>query len=141
LVVWHVFINATGKGDDVQAYADGAPDFTKGGNTLWNQATPPLQWNDGSATSTSLNVVSVQADGSAMVFEWLAPGNTWVDFATNVSPPDGSFGSPYRTVSDGLARVSYGGTLNFKAGSSSEHPVFSFPLTVKAYNGPVTIGQ
>jgi hypothetical protein len=141
MVVWHIFMNASNKTNDIQAYAEGAPDFTKGGNTLWNQATPTLQWHDGSATSTTLKVVSLQGDGKAMICEWLAPGDTWVDFAATASNPNGSFALPFKTISNGMAHVSYGGTLNFKTGTSSERPVFLFPLTLKAYNGPVTIGQ
>lgn len=63
----------------------------------------------------------------------------WVDFPY-VGPESGSFSTPYNTVAEAIARIVYGGTVNFKTGSSSETPTITTPMTLKAFNGPVTIG-
>ena len=77
LAIWHVFTpenNAPieipsltvikrraqqlSAGTDKSVFLDGAPDLTRGGNTLWasNQVTPPLRWLDGSETGTRIKV-------------------------------------------------------------------------------------
>jgi M6 family metalloprotease-like protein len=65
LAVWHVV-----PGSDPPAFHEGSPGLSKGGNALWTGRTPPLRWNDGTLSSTRLNLLSIAADGSEMVFEW-----------------------------------------------------------------------
>lgn len=65
LAVWHVV-----PGSNPPAFHEGAPELSKGGNSLWTGRTPPLRWNDGTLSSTRLNLRSIAPDGSEMVFEW-----------------------------------------------------------------------
>jgi hypothetical protein len=54
---------------------------------------------------------------------------------------DGTFFSPFNTLAEGNNAVSYGGTLYFKSGTTSATTSFAKRMNVRAYGGPVTIGQ
>jgi M6 family metalloprotease-like protein len=69
LAIWHVFTPENKSpveipsltvpdGTDKSVFLDGAPDLTRGGNTLWtsDQVTPPLRWLDGSVIGTRIKV-------------------------------------------------------------------------------------
>jgi hypothetical protein len=79
-------------------------------------------------------------DGSVRV-EWIASGDTWVDFAAFPLFQFGTFTWPYVTLADGVASVPYGGTLHFKTGSSKETAYITKKMEMRAYNGLVTIGR
>jgi hypothetical protein len=69
---------------------------------------------------------------------------TWVDFAypgIPFLPENGSFNTPFNTFIEGAARLSYDGTMHIKTGISHEKPAITSRMTLRAYNGPVTIGQ
>jgi M6 family metalloprotease-like protein len=135
LAVWHFVA-----GGNPTVFSEGSPNLAMGGSTLWTHMTPFLRWNDGTPITTQINLLSIQPDGGAMVFEWLTRSDTWVDF--NYSGSElGTFNNPYNTLAEGLSAVSYGGTLNFKIGSSRETATISKPMTLKGYNGLVTIGH
>ncbi len=75
-----------------------------------------------------------------MVFEWLTRADTWVDFNYNGTEL-GTFVNPYNTLAEGVSAVSYGGILNFKTGSSRETATITKAMSLKEFNGPVTIGN
>ncbi|HXJ59180.1 MAG TPA: hypothetical protein VNU68_21175 [Verrucomicrobiae bacterium] len=135
LAVWHFVA-----GNNPLLFSDGSPNLSKGGATLWNQMTPFLHWNDGTVLPTQINLRSVQSDGAAMVFEWLTRSDSWVDFRFSGTEL-GTFVNPFNTLAEGVFAVAYGGTLNFKSGSSPETRTINTPMTLKAFNGPVTIGH
>lgn len=68
------------------------------------------------------------------------PPGLWIDFS-NPSPGNGSFDNPYNTVAAAVDRASSGCILHLQPGSSSETLTISKNLTLRAYNGPVTIGR
>jgi subtilase family serine protease len=54
----------------------------------------------------------------------------------------GSYAQPFNTMAGGISAVSSGGTIIIeKAGSSSETPAITKAMTIRANNGPATIGQ
>jgi len=68
----------------------------------------------------------------------------WVDFSwpgQPTLPEDGSQGSPFNSLAEGLAAVGYGGTLKFRPGSSHETATINKRVTLVAVGGPVTLGQ
>lgn len=65
----------------------------------------------------------------------------WVDFNySSQLPENGTFPFPFNTFSEGLNAVSPGGILRLKTGTSSETASVTKPMSLQAYNGPVTIG-
>jgi len=135
MVVWHV---ATG----YLVVSEGAPALSRGGNIPWPSAvfTPPLRWADGSSTGNRVRMLD-QFDGTIKI-EWVAESERWVDFA--YAPGLSEFGTflfPFNTFAEGHTAVPAGGTLWFKTGTSSETPSTSKPMTLRAYNGPVSIGR
>ena len=130
-------------GSNLVVWAEGPPTFKRGGNTLWHsdQTTPRLVLLNGAGTSTHLHVRPFPPGAGSITVEWLSERDTWVDFNSLGLFPDGSFNAPYPTLADGITYVSYGGILNFKPGSSSVTTNITKPMTLKAYNGPVTIGR
>ena len=70
------------------------------------------------------------------------PNNVWVDFNYVGSFPSGTFATPYPTLAQGTNAVSSGGNIWIRtAGSSVETMTIKKPLTIRAYNGPATIGH
>lgn len=65
----------------------------------------------------------------------------WVDFAYTGQEELGTFTAPFNTLAEGATSVPAGGTLKIKAGTSTEKPTISKPMTISAYGGPVIIGQ
>jgi len=71
-----------------------------------------------------------------------ANSETWVDFNYASTPSmDGTFLFPFNTFGEGLNDVRPGGTLWIKTGTSPETASTAKPMTLRAYNGPVTIGR
>jgi len=64
---------------------------------------------------------------------------TWVDFAY-IGTETGSSSQPFNTLAEGIAAVPSGGALLVRAGTSSETPTISKPLTINAEGGAVTVG-
>jgi serine protease len=65
---------------------------------------------------------------------------TWVNF-NYAGYQDGSFVFPFNNLSSGLAAVSAGGTLNIFAGATNWTGTINQIVTLRAYDGPVTLGQ
>ena len=106
------------------------------------QLLPGQTFNDlaNNVAITVLNTYSVAQTATINI----GRNEVWVDFAypgLPFFPEVGSFDAPYNTVAEGVSHVAYGGVLNFKTGSSSERPTINTRMTLKAYNGPVTIGR
>jgi M6 family metalloprotease-like protein len=125
------------------AFAEGSPDLSQGGNTLWSgpNATPPLRWNDMTQTATRLVARPFSIGVSTIEVEWLTDKEVWVDFNANPILQFGTFELPYRLLETGLAATPRGGKLRIKAGSTSEIATFDKPMRVEGYGGVVTIGQ
>jgi hypothetical protein len=68
-------------------------------------------------------------------------GAVWVDFAYDGDFEFGLFRFPFNTIAEGVEAVPVGGLVNVKAGSSSERPTITKPLTIRSWNGPVVIGE
>jgi M6 family metalloprotease-like protein len=149
LAIWHVKQDANKSPvpiPGVTLYAvflDGAPNFARGGNTLWasQTTTPYLQWLDNSQTLTNVFVRPFAVGDGSITVEWLTNEETWIDFNFRGAPELGTFDNPFNTLTEGLNAVSYGGILRIKAGSSSEAPTISKRMRIEAYGGTVTIGQ
>lgn len=73
-----------------------------------------------------------------------SPGGTWVDFLY-AGTQNGLPQQPWNTFAEGLIYAPYGGTIYIKSGTSAERLLSSNyrtgPVTVRAWNGPVRIGQ
>jgi M6 family metalloprotease-like protein len=143
MVIWHVGGCPPGQTKSCPAvWTEGAPNRTPGGNALWNQATPLLTWDDGTATITRLNPISISKNGHDLTFEWVSDTQIWVDFNYGGFPFEvGSFTWPYNTLQEGIDNSSWGGTIIVKTGSSPESLTISNNLTITTLNGPVTIGR
>jgi subtilase family serine protease len=69
-------------------------------------------------------------------------GPIFVDFNFTGSPQNGSYHNPFSTIAAGISAVSNAGTIFIKtAGSSSETPTITKPMTITASDGPGTIGH
>ncbi len=65
--------------------------------------------------------------------------DVWVDF-DYVGPEDGSYGRPFNTLTEAVSAAPASGTIGIRAGSTSETPTISDPVTILACGGTVTIG-
>ncbi len=70
----------------------------------------------------------------------VAPGNVWVDFGY-LGAMNGTFLKPYSTLLTAATVAPNGSTIYIKPGTSSQTMLVNRPLTIKAFNGPVTIGH
>ncbi len=133
MAIWHI---TTGQ----VVATEGSPALNRGGNTLWPSAvlTPPLQWASGATTGARIR--SFDHPDGAITVEWLTDGETWVDFAYQ-STELGTFLFPFNTFLEGLNAVPIGGNLWFKLGASRETASITKPMTLRAYNGPVSLGR
>jgi len=68
-------------------------------------------------------------------------GPIWVDFNYGGVTQDGSYFSPYGTLSQGVGAVAPGGTIFIKPGGSPQTMTISKPMTIVAIGGPATIGR
>lgn len=91
------------------------------------------------SNNVAITVLNIDSASSTATVN-IARDEVWVDFGYAGSE-NGTFAFPFNTLAEGTNAVSYGGTLNFKTGSSAATATISKPMTLKAYNGPVTIGQ
>jgi hypothetical protein len=109
LVIWHVkqdgskrpvqILGTNGSYDNTM-YAEGAPDFVRGGNIAWRSGavTPSLRWLDGTSTQIRLAVRSFAPGANAITVD-LLPGAHWrpwfrIGQAGSAIPP----GSPVTSV-------------------------------------------
>jgi subtilisin family serine protease len=67
------------------------------------------------------------------------PG-AWVDF-DYCGAHTGTFAQPYNTFMSSIGSVPAGGNLSIKSGSTSETITIFTPMTIRAWKGPVIIGQ
>jgi hypothetical protein len=115
--------------------------FNYGGRVLWDAVTPPLIWEDVTATNVTINPVRIEDNGSSVIVEWLRPSEQWVEFGANVALPDGSFEKPWVTLNAAVAENPWRGTLKIKASVTSERMEISKPMILTApLNGPAVIG-
>ena len=68
------------------------------------------------------------------------PPGLWVDF-NNPNPGNGSFDNPYNTIARAVDAATPGCILHLQPRSSAETLTISKHLTLRAYNGLVTIGR
>jgi hypothetical protein len=94
------------------------------------------------ASTYALVVVANGIPSEPVTFNFA--GGVWVDFNFGLPPPfgDGAYNDPYLTLGEGVSAVNPGGSIWIRtAGSSSETLTISKWLTIRAYNGPGTIGR
>jgi hypothetical protein len=132
LALWHVV-----PGHDPPVFHAGGRDLTQG-NSLWNQWTPPLRWNDGTIVSTRLNLLQITPDGHEMVFEWLF--DTWVTF-DYAGVEFGTFSNPFNTLIEGVNASRWGGFINLTPGSTTEALTINKGVILDAVGGTVNIGR
>jgi len=89
--------------------------------------------------------VAVIANGIASATVTFYGDFVWVDFNYGGSPQVGSYSNPYQFLTQGVAAVSSGGTIAFKAtvqpSVSHETMMISKPMTLISLGGPATVGQ
>ena len=69
-------------------------------------------------------------------------GPLWVDFNYAGSIQNGTFSSPYKTLTNGISAVPTNGTIFCKGPASHrETPRITKPVSIVAYGGTVTIGR
>ena len=104
--------------------------------------TPNLRWLDGTEMPVKIYVHPFSEGDGSITVEWLRDETRWVDFAyPGFLPEFGTFDQPYNTFAEGTDKVSHGGTLKIKTGSSVETGTVVKRMTIEAYGGPVTIGR
>jgi M6 family metalloprotease-like protein len=151
MILWRVQLDANNRplvvngvtgGKDNAVWSEGPPAFARGTNSAWTSASPSprLHWADGSTTQTRFVVRPFQSGDGSITVDVHAEYDTWVDFSYS-GPQLGTFDWPFRTLAGGRDAASYGGTLNLKTGSTSDPALVSKALTLRAFNGPVTIGR
>ena len=141
----HNLVNhpSTGRNWDKAFYTLAAPALNVGGWDQWGSgsSTPPLRWYDGSASPTHILVHPFTTGASSITVEWINETGLWVDFKYHGAPQDGAFATPFGTLNQGLNAVAWGGMLTFKNGHSTETGHLNRRLELRAYDGPVTLGQ
>jgi hypothetical protein len=120
--------------------AEGAPTLRYADNTVWGSgtSTPPLRFYAGWETLTRINIHPFTAGDASITVEWVC--DAWTDFNYS-GPEDGNFDRPFNTFAEGVNAVCPGGTLHIKTGSSAETASINKRMTIKAYNGLVTVGR
>jgi hypothetical protein len=68
------------------------------------------------------------------------PPGPWIDFGYS-GDTYGTVDYPYKTLAEAVAEATPGCVLNLRAGSTAETITISKSLTLRPYDGPVTIGQ
>jgi subtilase family serine protease len=69
-------------------------------------------------------------------------GPIFVDFNSTISPQNGKYTNPFNTLAGGIGAVANNGTIIIKtAGSTSETPTISKPMSITAIGGTAIIGQ
>jgi hypothetical protein len=63
----------------------------------------------------------------------------WVDFG-HTGLEAGTFAAPWNTLAEGVANADPGQVVRLRAGASSETPTISDPLSLEAFDSPVTVG-
>ena len=110
-----------------------------GSATVSTEFALPTAVYRGGNISYSLVVVANGISSDPVTFL----GPVWVDFNYNGATQLGTFSFPYRTLAQGVAGVSSGGSI-FLSGfrtTSETAPAISKPLSIVAIDGPATIGQ
>jgi len=115
------------------------------GNTTWSNspnlyfAAPGYDLCTGWGSPNGTNLINALVGFSGPVF---------VDFnytgpaSNGLNDGPGSYDYPYKTLAQGVAGVSNGGTIIIKtAGSSSETMTITKPMTINASDGAATIGH
>ncbi len=89
-------------------------------------------------TDGKVNITKPRVNLDKAVF--CAGCNLWVDFIP-VGPENGSFYLPYNTLAKAVTAASSGETICIKTGSSDETITITKAVTLRTYEGTVTIGQ
>ena len=111
-----------------------------GGRLVTTEASLPASVYDAQATY-SLVVIANGIASDPVTFY----GPVWVDFNYGGIFQFGTYSFPFAALSNGVAAVSSGGTIAFKANVqpsvSHETTTISKPMTLISVGGPATIGQ
>lgn len=115
-------------------------DITTGNNTWSNSPTLyyarsgyDLCSGWGSPKTDLIGYLSLYAGAANVVY---------VDFNYTGATQNGKYATPFKTMAGGISAVAADGTIVIKtAGSSSETPTITKPMTINAIGGAATIGQ
>ena len=134
------------EGQNYVVWSEAAPDFTRGGGTLWpgGSITPYLRRLDGSETRTRLYVHPFAVGAESIVVEWWNEQEYWVDYnypGGLFFPEFGAFDFPYNTLGEAASVAPFGGIVSIKSGTGNESINITKRLRLQAYGGPVTIGR
>ena len=125
-------------------------DITQGNNTWSNSPGAyfaalgyDLCTGWGSPNGTNLINMVTYLNRTNSITNWgPASGIVWVDFNYKGSPQNGYYITPFSNMAQAVTNVTPSGSIWIKsAGSSAETPTINKPMTIRAYNGAVTIGQ
>ena len=134
------------EGQNYVVWSEAAPDFIRGGGTLWpgGSITPYLRRLDGSETRTRLYVHPFAVGAESIVVEWWNEQEYWVDYnypGGLFFPEFGAFDFPYNTLGEAASVAPFGGIVSIKSGTGNESINITKRLRLQAYGGPVTIGR
>jgi subtilase family serine protease len=113
-------------------------DVTAGDNT-WSNSPAAYYATNGYDLCTGLGT----PNGTTLINALMSYiGAVWVDFNYTGSTQNGSYNAPFTTLSQGVAAVPASGNIWIKtSGSSPETMTITKPMTIRAFNGPATVGQ
>lgn len=134
------------EGQNFVVWTEGAPDFSRGGGTLWSggSVTPYLRRLDGTETRLRVHVHPFAVGAERIVVEWWNEQEYWVDYNyPGVFPflELGTFELPYNTLGEAAAVAPFGGIVSIKSSVGHESISITKRLRLQAYGGPVTIGR
>ncbi len=97
-----------------------------------------LPTSDAYAVKTGNEFSNISAAGASMSFTFRPA--VWVDFAANPAVGNGSFLTPYASVTTGVSASIAGGLVMIKPGSTTEKPVITKNVVLRSYVGTANVG-
>jgi hypothetical protein len=123
-------------GNGCPKYGDYNGNASAGGKLFaaWPSAdSPPGVPPPNTATNTGVLFDVVDLNVADPIGVWVAFNYSGIE--------NGVFDQPFNTVAEGVAATRNGGSTIIKSGSTSETLAISKPVTLRSWNGTVTIGQ
>jgi M6 family metalloprotease-like protein len=119
---------------------DGNLRFLLGGNRFWqtNSATPHLTFFDRRLTRFRVEVGGYFNGTDGLIVNVV--GDAFVDFGYS-GFERGSLAQPFNTFIEGVTHVSPGANVIVRTGATPETARVTKPMTIRASQGPATIGQ
>lgn len=129
------------EGQNYVVWSEGAPDFVRGGNTLWagGSITPRLRRLNGTETRLRIYVHPFAIGTESIVVEWWNEQEYWVDYNYPGGFPFFEFGTfdfPYNTLGEAAAAAPFGGMALIKAGIGNESIHLTKRLRIESWAAP-----